>query len=91
MKSREYVDKTGQKRFQILFDNDQEANTFYVDSLHRILSDSRYYLDHLDECIEFQVPWVNYSGKKGCANRKRVYATSHPKKWLKTETFINKS
>ena len=88
MKVREYVDKTGTKRFHIVFENKKEADTFYRDSLHRILQDTRYYLDHLDEVIEFQVSWINYGGKDGCMKNKRRFAVSKPHK---TERFINES
>jgi len=80
MKNREYMDKTGTKRFEITFDNQTEANTFYTDMLHRLLRNPRYYLDHLEECIEFQVSWINYEAKDKCEIKKRRYATSKPLK-----------
>lgn len=79
MKVREYRDKTGMLRQQIIFDNDEEANTFYIETLHKIMRNPKYYLENLNKCIEFQVPWLSYSGKKECKLKKREFAQTHPK------------
>jgi hypothetical protein len=87
MKHRTYHDNTGEERVQIIFDSIEEAEKFYNDSLHRILQNPKFYLEHLEEMVEFQVPWLSYSGKEFCHRKRRFYAITHPK----TEKLINKS
>lgn len=50
----------------------------YDNCLSLIMTQTRWVLDNMDYIKEFEVPWLNYSGRQQCAKDGRMYAVSAP-------------
>lgn len=71
MRNREYYEYEKENRLWTFMEKDEEE-WYYQETLNRILSNPRWYLDNLDYLINFRVSFIDYHDNRKAKKRVKI-------------------